>query len=262
MKKWAWYTSTKLTHIQIAAGKPNIQQTGSFGQFLCAGSKCGLGGRVRVGKAAQAHRSFQIHLGPILLSSSCWLLGHICFCGPSWLPPPLPWQPNFVHRHEGEINEVLRSSAGKQIAGLRRAGELSINATGWIHLRSQGSRWPEMPSNVRGGHSLKQNPPVVQGSKVAPGWLVHEHCEILSHSAKSKGRIQVGNHLSESRSLATIAKGVYRKGEYPWIDAASSFSLLPSGHFISFSGPFQEIGGEKKKTKPTSACFHNSCRKI
>lgn len=72
---------------------------------------------------------------------------------------------------------------------------------------------------------------------------MHEHCEILSHSAKRKGRIQLGNHLSESRSLATIAKGGYLKGECPRIDAASFFFLLPSGHFISFSGPFPEIRG-------------------
>lgn len=31
------------TDTEITAGKPNTQQTGSFGQFLRVGSKCGLG---------------------------------------------------------------------------------------------------------------------------------------------------------------------------------------------------------------------------
>lgn len=72
-----------------SSGKHNTQRTGELSVPVCSKQMAAFDGRLGFEKAAQAYKSFHIHLGPTLPHSSCWLLGHICFCGPSWLPLPL-----------------------------------------------------------------------------------------------------------------------------------------------------------------------------
>lgn len=71
-----------------------------------------------------------------------------------------------------------------------------------------------------------------------------EPCEPLTHSAKSRGRVQLGKHLLENRPLATTVRDGYPLGmgvPGPRLPLLFNAAFWP----FHFSGPFQETGDKK-----------------
>lgn len=108
----------------------------------------------------------------------------------------------------------------------------------------QGSRWPGTPANARAGHSLKQNPPVAEGQQNGPGLTGAWALWILSCSAKSEGRVQLGKCLFQNRPLATMVKNDYPKYGCPRPHAASPFHCC-LWLFYHFLEPSQKQGRGK-----------------